>query len=67
MAFDAIPVAETAVLDREIEDGIARVMSGAVDPAVVERLGDLIARRVRLGEPAGFARIETLLGMQTAA
>ncbi len=65
MPFDGVmfPETETANIDRELEQRVARVMDGERAGEDMSRLGDLMTRRAELTEPAGFARIAKLLGV----
>lgn len=67
MPFDLFPVSELGAIDRCVEDLVRMAVAGGESHAVSQQIAELIERRVELSEPAGFARIEQLIGHRIPA
>jgi hypothetical protein len=55
-----LPVTEIDTIDRAIEEGVAKVMTGAATD--FSRVADLSARRVEMTQSKTFEKIEVLIG-----
>lgn len=67
MPFDLFPVSELGAIDRCVEDLVRMAVSQGENRYAAEQIAELIERRVELSEPAGFAKIEQLIGQRIPA